>query len=116
MHDREAHPYPLDLRRKELSEQALARFLGNTNPVIPHARANCAVTIPFRRDHYLAMRHWRVMHGIESVDHEIKQDLLELNRICFNRRQIWLEQSLHLARLEQCIRVYHVRHIYYDMV
>ena len=62
------------------------------------------------------MGYRRVVHGIEGVDQEIKQHLLELNRICFNRRQIWLEQSLHLARLEQCIRVYHVRHIYYNMV
>src|SRR5207253_10391244 len=58
----------------------------------------------------------RIVHGIETVDQEVEQDLLELNRVCFNRRQIWLEQSLHFAGLKHCIRFYHAHHLDHKIV
>ena len=42
--------------------------------------------------------------------------MLQLNRIGFYRRQIWLQQSLHLAGVKRCIRTYHVHHIHYKMI
>src|SRR6266480_4924724 len=89
-HDPKAHPQSFRLRSEEMVEDSIAYFFGNTNPVIAHTRANCAVAVPLRSDHDFAAVKRSLPHSIKSIDHEIDQDLLQLNRIGLNRRQIWV--------------------------
>ena len=89
-HDPKAHPQSFGLRSEEMVEDSIAYFFGNANSVIAHTRANCAIAIPLRGDHDFAAAKRSVAHGIKSIDHEIDQDLLQLNRIGFDRRQIWV--------------------------
>ena len=96
-HDPKPHPQSVRFSREEMVEDSIACFFGNANSIIAHARANCVVPIPLCGDHNFAAARRSVAHGIKGIDHEIDQHLLQLNRIGFNRRQIWVQQSLQLA-------------------
>src|SRR4030095_13049921 len=101
---------------KELLEQSLARFLGNTNSVIAHANANDTIGVPLCGDYYFAAAQWRVAHRIERINNEIEQDLLQLNWIAFNHWQIWVQKSTQLAGVKHGTRFYHAHHADYNIV
>src|SRR6266542_4017153 len=115
-HDRQTHPQSFRFGSEEVVEESLACFLGNPNSVITHTRPNCAVAIPLCDNYDFTAAHRRIAHGIKGIDKEIEQDLLQLDRIAFNRRQIWLEQRLQLARAQHRITFYHVHHVHYKIV
>ena len=74
------------------------------------------MAIPLGGDHYFAAAVGDVAHRFKGIDHKIEQDLLQLNRVGLNRRQIRVQQSLHLAGMKYSIPIYHANHARYKIV
>src|ERR1700680_2503652 len=106
-HDGQSHPQAFAFRGEERLEESLACFIRNTNAVIADAHSDHFVTTVLRFHQYFAVLNRRIAHSIESIDNQIDEDLLNLDRIRFDRQQIWLQRSAYLARMKQGIGTYH---------
>src|SRR5207237_3891150 len=97
-------------------EESLATFFWNTDPIIAHANPSASIGVPLSCDYHFAVAQWHVAHGVEGIDNEIEQNLLQLNWIAFNRWQIRVQKSTQLAGVKHGIRFYHAHHADYSIV
>src|ERR1700726_1578389 len=96
-HDGESHPQAFAFRGEEGLAESFPCFIRNTNAVIADTHFDYFVTMLLGFHQYFAVPNRRIAHSIESIDNQIDEDLLDLDRIRFDRRQIWLQRSAHLA-------------------
>ena len=100
-HDRanncESHSQTMLLGGKELVEQAFVYFRANARAMIAHTQAHFAVAIAIRANFYLALTGRCLPHGIKGITDQINQDLLNLNRISFDRWQVPGQRCFYLA-------------------
>src|SRR6266480_4705295 len=98
--DGEPHSQAFRLGRKELLKQAASRFRRNADTVIAHADANSAISILLSINFDFTRRYRGLRHSFESIHDKINQDLLNLDRISFDHRQVRIEGSLQLTPVE----------------
>src|SRR5262249_27400480 len=98
--DGEAHSQAFRLGREELLKQAASRFRRNAETVIAHAGANSAITILLSLNFDFTRRYRRVGHSIEGIQDKINQNLLNLDGISFDHRQVRIERSLQLTPVQ----------------
>ena len=110
-HNRQSHSQPMLLGGKELVEQAFVHFRANAGAMIAHAQAHFAVAIASRANLYLASVRWCLPHGIKGVTDQVNQDLLNLDRISFDRWQVLGQRCFYLAGIAHCIRPDDMRYI-----
>src|SRR5215468_7735956 len=84
-YDRKPHPQSFGLRGEKLVEHSPGYFRRNTEPVIAHARANRSLTVSLGNDHDFTLVDRYIAHGVKRINNQIRQDLLQLNWIAFNR-------------------------------
>ena len=89
--DRQAHPQALRLRREEGVEQAERLGLGEPDAGILDGDDRPGAILD-RLDGGThdepASRGWDVAHGLGRVDEQVEEDLLELDPIAEDRRQV----------------------------
>src|ERR1700704_2205085 len=76
---------------KELLEQPLSYFIGNTDPIVSHRNPDRFNAISFGSQFHLPSGDWNVAHGLTCIRDEIDQHLLDLDWIAFYHRQILRE-------------------------
>src|SRR6476660_5985152 len=102
-HNGQSHAKPLLLGGKELLEQLFVHFRTNARAMIAHSQAHFALAIAIRADLYLALVQWYLPHGIKGITHQVNQDLLDLDRIYLNQRQVLGQRRFQLAGTSRCI-------------
>src|SRR6476469_6626991 len=86
--NREPHAEAVVLRCEKLLEQMVPGFAGDTRAAVSHVYANGAFAVNLRCYSYLPAIARRVMHGVKGVAQQVNEDLLDLDRIAFDLRQI----------------------------
>ena len=114
-HDRanncESHSQTMLLGGKELVEQAFVHFRANARAMIAHTQAHFAVAIASRANLYLALARRCLPHGIKGITDQVNQDLLNLDRISFDRWQVLGQRCFYLAGIGHCIRPDDMRYV-----
>ncbi len=110
-HNGQSHSQPLLLGGKELIEQVFVHFSANACAVIANAQAHFVVAIASRANLYLASVRWRLPHGIKGITDQVHQDLLNLDRIYLDQRQVLGQRCFYLAGTGHCIRPDDMRYI-----
>src|SRR4029077_7066302 len=93
----QTHPEPIVFGRVEVLEEPLLYFIANSNALIAHANANCLIAFPLRDNLHLTFDGRHITHGIEGIVYKINQDLLNLDGIAYDDREILGEKRVHLA-------------------
>ena len=110
-HNCQSHSQPLLLGGKELVEQVFVHFSANACAMIAHAQAHFAVAIAIRANLYLALARRCLPHGIKGITDQVNQDLLNLDRIYLDQRQVLRQRCFYLAGIGRCIRPDDMRYI-----
>src|SRR4051794_34144101 len=84
----EAHPEPLFLGSDKLFEYPVAQVRRNPSAAILHGHTDSSVAVRLRADSHFSLRLRNVTHGVEGIADQIDQDLLNLDRVSFDRRQV----------------------------
>jgi hypothetical protein len=93
----QTHPEPIVFGRVEVLEEPLLYFIANSNALIAHANANCLIAFPLRDNLHLTFDGRHITHGIEGIVYKVSQDLLNLDGIAYDDREILGEKRVHLA-------------------
>src|SRR3984893_14098743 len=86
--DGQSHTGALRFRGEECLENTLGFIDGKPDARIAHRNQWLAILGPLRCDGQLTTR---VLHRLDAVEHEVHQDLLQLDAICCRRRKLWIE-------------------------
>jgi hypothetical protein len=92
--DREADPHTVVLRCVEGIEQLVYVVGGDAHPRIPHAHPHTIPVVPFGSDQQLPRAIVHVNHGVAGVAEQVQDDLLELDSIAGDGREILGELRL----------------------
>src|ERR1700724_1722496 len=93
--DRKADPDSGGFRGEEGLEDPLAILGGDAGPRVAYRDEQPLRRARFGADHQLARVLIDAGHGLDRVHDQIQHDLLQLNSISVNRRQLWREPRLH---------------------
>jgi hypothetical protein len=86
MADRQLHPHAIDFRGEEGLEHSLAGFCGEAGAAVDHRHLDPTfVAVGADDEEARAIR--RLGHGLDSVDHQVDHDMLQLHAIAADRRQ-----------------------------
>src|SRR5262245_59249744 len=114
--NRQPHSQSSRLGREELFEETLAHVLGYADAMIAYGGFNLSGGIRSGCDHHNALGRRHITHGIECIDEEIEQNLLDLDRISGKRRQAGAKLTPDSARTLRCLRPDHVHEHPYEVV
>jgi hypothetical protein len=84
----QSHAGAARFRGEERLENALGIVDRKPYSRITHRNQQLTILGPLRRDGQFAAR---LLHRLDAVEHEVDQDLLQLNAICCRRRKLRIE-------------------------
>src|SRR5262249_55209049 len=115
-HDCQTHAQAFWLGCEKLFENKVACLNGNARALVLHGNLHGAVVVLFGSNFDFSALNGCLVHRVESVGHEVDQDLLKLKRITFCPWESIGQRKCDSAGTQSRIGLEHMANLFYKLV